>query len=596
MNAAAVSGFNGRSYQTPREDNSAIIEPPLSSVAELLKSNHQRIERVERTRFGSQTIGELRSQVRRELVSLGARWTQQSATQSASECQCTKVLSELEIKAARYLNGESIPIFVSGHQPELFHCGVWFKNAVISHLAQQNDGLAINLIIDHDLPKHGSISVPTMAGDIVHDSIRAYRSRASVAWEMIQPHIELNGQFVEELNVAMLGVAVDEPIANRFWPKLQRATSICMQIGDAITTTRHQIEREHGWSTLELPLSQLCDTWSFGIFVDELVRRANEVREAYNAARDVYRKANRIRNQAHPVPALGEELNVDKWIELPFWVYSNEFPEKKSLWLVESSNGFKLCDKRDEITIELGTEPTITQSIWLAALKAGIKIRPRALTTTMFLRLFAADLFVHGIGGGKYDQVTDLIMQSMWGIEPLAYLVASASLHLPIHQSSNRLYDSVSQAKEQYEWIQRLLRDAKYNPERLLEFLSPPKDELRKFKRLIKKKLNVLTKGYRELNPDDSTLPDKQQWHNQIATINEKMSDYFETVVSEFQSLLASARNYQRQQKVIQSREYAFVIFGTEAMDRLDALIERLCPTSDTRSNQNLQLSNSSLS
>ena len=41
----------------------------------------------------------------------------------------------------------------------------------------------------------------------------------------------------------------------------------------------------------------------------------------------------------------------------------------------------------------------------------GIRLRPRALTTTMYLRLAMGDLFLHGIGGAKYDQLTDRIIE-----------------------------------------------------------------------------------------------------------------------------------------------------------------------------------------
>ena len=43
--------------------------------------------------------------------------------------------------------------------------------------------------------------------------------------------------------------------------------------------------------------------------------------------------------------------------------------------------------------------------------KQGFKIRSRALTNTLYARLFLGDLFIHGIGGGKYDEVTDAIIR-----------------------------------------------------------------------------------------------------------------------------------------------------------------------------------------
>src|SRR5262249_14513207 len=70
--------------------------------------------------------------------------------------------------------------------------------------------------------------------------------------------------------------------------------------------------------------------------------------------------------------------------------------------------------------------------------RSGFKVRPRALTNTLFARLFLCDLFVHGIGGGKYDELTDEIMHRFYGIEPPEFLVFSATLLLPFqHYSAN---------------------------------------------------------------------------------------------------------------------------------------------------------------
>ena len=64
--------------------------------------------------------------------------------------------------------------------------------------------------------------------------------------------------------------------------------------------------------------------------------------------------------------------------------------------------------------------------------RQGQKVRSRALTNTLFARLFLADLFVHGIGGGKYDELTDDIIRRFYGCEPPAFLVLSATRLLPL--------------------------------------------------------------------------------------------------------------------------------------------------------------------
>src|SRR6185295_16487482 len=55
----------------------------------------------------------------------------------------------------------------------------------------------------------------------------------------------------------------------------------------------------------------------------------------------------------------------------------------------------------------------------------------RALITTLAARVLLGDLFVHGIGGAKYDQLTDRIIQCFFGLEPPGYVVVSGTLHVP---------------------------------------------------------------------------------------------------------------------------------------------------------------------
>jgi hypothetical protein len=73
----------------------------------------------------------------------------------------------------------------------------------------------------------------------------------------------------------------------------------------------------------------------------------------------------------------------------------------------------------------------------------------------MFLRLFVVDQFVHGIGGGQYDQITDRIIASHFGLEPPRFAVATGTMYLPeaagrsrvcvacIEQEGHRLKHSV---------------------------------------------------------------------------------------------------------------------------------------------------------
>jgi hypothetical protein len=90
-----------------------------------------------------------------------------------------------------------------------------------------------------------------------------------------------------------------------------------------------------------------------------------------------------------------------------------------------------------------------------------LKVRPRALTNTLFARLLLCDLFVHGIGGGLYDQLTDELMRGFYGVEPPSYMVLSATLLLPL------LGHPVNAADERR--LDHRLRDLHWNPQRHLD-------------------------------------------------------------------------------------------------------------------------------
>ena len=63
----------------------------------------------------------------------------------------------------------------------------------------------------------------------------------------------------------------------------------------------------------------------------------------------------------------------------------------------------------------------------MAWARQGVKIRSRALVTTLWARLALSDLFLHGIGGAKYDQVTDRLIESFFDLAPPAIMVLSAT-------------------------------------------------------------------------------------------------------------------------------------------------------------------------
>ena len=92
---------------------------------------------------------------------------------------------------------------------------------------------------------------------------------------------------------------------------------------------------------------------------------------------------------------------------------------------------------------------------------AGIRLRTRALTTTMFARNLLGDLFLHGIGGAKYDELGDEIARVFYDAAPPAFLTLSLTLHLGLEHPPV--------GRPDLDAIGRRINDLTWQPERWLD-------------------------------------------------------------------------------------------------------------------------------
>ncbi len=560
-----------RSFAVPRQNNTALCFPSLDDAAEIATENQRELPaELDRANNVCSPIrlDELRTRVQSRLVSLAFQWTIESLP--LGQLEGGAVEEELRQMAERWIAADSVIdrplIFLSGHQPEIFHSGVWFKNSVLSKIALCHHGLAINLLIDHDLAKHHSIKVPAIDAQVGLSlkSITFAEIERALPWEMIDhQRANIDKHFPEAVELASHGLLTEKPLLGEYWRDMLASLNVGNRLGESLAIARHQSELRAGWRTLELPLSQLCDTWEFGSFVAEILARHREVTAAYNGARGVYRRHHHIRNAVHPVPPLNVEFADDiEWIETPFWIFSDNYPDRMPLWLARIGERWCLTD-RNNIRYQLQDliDCRMQSSDWEAIKLGGIKIRPRALMTTTFLRLFAADLFLHGIGGGKYDQVTDLIIKQLWGIEPRPFLVATCSLYLPMKVGLEEELVGVATQK-------RKLRKMRFSPER---FLTNEQNTRPDLATLVEEKGKLL-----------AAIPprgEKRMWHERMQQINAELFSQIQPALDnqfiEYERALAA----ERLQKILNSREYAFVLFDRDSVfKRLAELTPITCP------------------
>lgn len=400
--------------------------------------------------FQGRSLKQLAHQGRRELVREARRWTSTYCDIDPAACCIDR-------------------LFLAGHQPQLFHPGVWFKNFALDHLAKAHDALGINLLIDSDSIKSASLWVPAGTGiDPRLVSVALDRAGPPIPYE--ERKINDRRVFLQFGRRVMEQAAglVPEPMLGRYWPMAIERSRQTDNLGACLAQSRHQWEVRWGGRTLEVPQSRICQTESFAWLVSHIVAQLPRFREVYNQTVHDYRQANGIRNAAHPVPDLAAD---DGWLETPFWVWTPDNVSRRALFARQQGGEVILTDRRRwQAVLPLEPHGDATRAVGrLMELSCqGVKIRSRALMTTLWARLVLGDLFLHGIGGAKYDQVTDGLIERFFGLRPPGYMVLSATLLLPVERCQVRLEESRE--------IDRQLRGLDWHPERAIESGSRSED------------------------------------------------------------------------------------------------------------------------
>ena len=175
----------------------------------------------------------------------------------------------------------------------------------------------------------------------------------------------------------------------------------------------------------------------------------------------------------------------------------------------------------------------------------GIKLRTRALTTTLFARLVLGDLFLHGIGGAKYDQVTDQIVRLFFGFEPPEFATVSATLRLPIAHEAADFSDAG-------QW-QRRLRELRYHPEQFV------RSEWRRIG------------GASSLRPSGAgwsmpkTPENAHERHRGIAAANEALQPFVAPLREQIERERDELQQRRRGEAILRSREYSFCLVSAAA-------------------------------
>lgn len=520
-----------RHYRAPRENHAALIDPRWAEIDGWLTGHATSAPLAELP----EELLKWRAAARRELRELARGYTSQYRDVAAVSSTDASALADS-------------PIILSGHQPQLFHPGVWFKNFVLSTLAQRHQAIGINLIIDNDMARSMSIRVPGGTAAEPHVVGVAY-DQATVEMPHEERRLVDRGLFASfpERVTAELAPLIAEPLVREWWPEVVRQSQRTDNLGQALSAARHQLEREWGLETWELPLSLLCETRVFRSFTLRLLADPARLHSAYHGALATYRQLYRLRSHAHPVP----DLSVDgDWYEAPFWLWSERDPRRRRLFVRRTKTGLE-CTDRAQLACQLTVDECGNWDDGVDQLlewsRGGVRLRPRALLTTLYARLLLADLFLHGIGGGMYDQVTDQFCRRLWGTLPVPFATLTATCRLPIaHEVAT---------EEDVRMLDQRLRDAWFHPDRYVTGMGGAVQEL------VERKRDLV----------DMQLPrgTRLARHRGIASVNEQLRERLvelrERWLAERARLVAAARRH----SLLASREYAFCLHPVDELRRV---------------------------
>lgn len=449
------------------------------------------------------------------------------------------------------------PLIVTGHQPDFIHAGVWAKHVVACRLAEASGGSAVNLVVDHDAPKQTALPVPTVGAERLTTRRIVYAQwPAGAAFEGL-PAVEREAarRFAQETRTA-LGYLEERSMLRTFFERYTRDKGGADWV-DQQVSARRAVESEFG---IGLADHRVSDVWC-GPLLGAMIAEPDRFADAYNRALAAYRRRFGIRGSQRPVPDLHRDADQ---CELALWAYRVGEPRRRVF----------TRRSRGTVTLLAGNEPFAAMDAdsatsWHRLCKrigdfAPWAVRPRALTLTLWARLFASDVFIHGIGGAKYDRVTDDLVRIFFGVEPplMACVSATLRLDLPRHAVDHVAMNDA----------RRRIRDVEYNPQRYatgseaVDLVAAREHAVAESRRL------------REHAPRDRVA--RRRVFSEIRALSERINRALPALRQEAANKLDMLNRQEEENRTAASREW---FFAMHAGADLELLLENLPSVHDLR-------------
>lgn len=453
------------------------------------------------------------------------------------------------------------PSVLAGHQPEFFHAGVFAKTIAADLIARTTGGLNLFVLVDSDTPKSPYVRAPALAAAgasaIERIGIPGVALELPVEDQPQRPLAEWRA-FFDQLAEA------SEPRTDNLVAVFAEAALAAGPLDWCGVVARGQaaIERELALAPSQvLRVSEMSSWPSFRAFVAHWLLHAADLAAAYNAAQADYRRRHRVRSSQRPVP----QLQQGDAIETPFWIQRSGQRRRRLVVRPQRDRIELLADEEcvGGEAVESFRRYAHHANPW--AIEAdGWRIRPRALALSAFMRLFVADVFIHGIGGAKYDEVTDDFMRNGFGVSLPPVTCVTATARVPAPQSAQRgaPVEQPSGGPMQHDLL--------HNPQRYLHTIPAP---------LLAERQRRIADSDRLRRERRHDRPARRAAWRSIRAVNDQIAAAAQAEIATLTSAAESLRRLDREAAVWRDREYFFALHSRSTMLALaDRIRDALAP------------------
>lgn len=317
------------------------------------------------------------------------------------------------------------PIIATGHQIELYHPGVWAKNLLLDAVHRKTGATALHIAVDTDSPKHLQLRWPGGAIDVSDDILLKTGEWSGQVSQPSRGHLQRMRERFDHAAAEWsfkpsIGPVFDSLAASQLTPAM---------LPQALVDASRALDASLGLQYETRLLSSILTEPAYLAFVHHIAADIERFAAVYNTALADYRSEAGIVSTTRPMPDLRIEDDI---IELPFWFDRLDTGDRSRATVAREGGRWHLLTESAEFAFDPARSgEAAAEALGAFCRQHQLRLTPRALTLTTFLRLVVIDQFVHGIGGGRYDQVTDRLIENYFGQPAPAFAVTTATLIFP---------------------------------------------------------------------------------------------------------------------------------------------------------------------